>query len=215
MRGAWLGVQRSCGSARHRTSAVQQSWPAHVRHRSSKVRLRRVYPCLLFLQGLAPLRLVRGPRVRSASLRSVLGSRAQDPSGQSGGSRSGCWRRECQSKSATHCAGMNRRWKGFARQRFPSWHRRCEPSRLRPGRPSAYRTGCRSWSGSGSLRSPSPGTAQARHHPTLPDRLPGRRSTAFRALWHRKTHRRLPTGLHQYAIDITRCDHPPARLPAP
>ena len=38
MRGAWRGVQRSCGSARYRTSAVQQSWPAHVRHQSSKVR---------------------------------------------------------------------------------------------------------------------------------------------------------------------------------
>ena len=32
----------SGGSARHRTSAVQQSWPAHVRHRSSKVRQSRV-----------------------------------------------------------------------------------------------------------------------------------------------------------------------------
>ena len=32
------------GSARYRTSAVQQSWPAHVRHRSSKVWLRRAQP---------------------------------------------------------------------------------------------------------------------------------------------------------------------------
>jgi len=89
------------------------------------------------------------------------------------------------------------------------------PSRPRRGRPSAPRTGCRSLSASGSLRSPIRCPAKARHHPTLPDRLPHRRSTSFRALWHRKTHRRLPPVLHQYAIDITRCNQPPARLPAP
>ena len=45
-------MQRSCGSARHRTSAVQQSCPAHVRHRSSKVRLRRGQTWPLFRKGL-------------------------------------------------------------------------------------------------------------------------------------------------------------------
>ena len=51
--------------------------------------------------------------------------------------------------------------------------------------------------------------------PSAQDRLQRQRSTAFRALWHRKIHRRLPPVLHQYAIVITRCDQPPAILPAP
>ena len=45
-------MQHSCGSARHRTSAVQRSWPAHVRHRSSKVRLRRGQTWPLSRKGL-------------------------------------------------------------------------------------------------------------------------------------------------------------------
>ena len=40
-----------------------------------------------------------------ASLRAVLGSKATKPSGQPGCSRSGCWHRLCQNKSATDCAG--------------------------------------------------------------------------------------------------------------
>ena len=36
-------MQRSCGSARHRRSAVRTSRPAHLRHRSSAVSLRLVY----------------------------------------------------------------------------------------------------------------------------------------------------------------------------
>ena len=55
-------MQHSCGSARHRTSAVQQSWPAHVRHRSSKVRLRRGQTWPLYLQALCHFCSVRGPR---------------------------------------------------------------------------------------------------------------------------------------------------------
>ena len=55
-------MQHSCGSARHRTSAVQHSWPAHVRHRSSKVSLRLAQTCLLFLQALCHFCSVRGPR---------------------------------------------------------------------------------------------------------------------------------------------------------
>ena len=43
-------MQHSCGSARHRTSAVQRSCPAHVRHRSSKVRRGQTWP--LFRKGL-------------------------------------------------------------------------------------------------------------------------------------------------------------------
>ena len=71
MRGAWRSVQRSCGSARHRTSAVQQSWPAHVRHRSSKVE---------FNLAAIPPHLRRDKPRRKCS-------------GRPGGSRPGCWRR--------------------------------------------------------------------------------------------------------------------------
>ena len=49
----------------------------------------------LFLQALRHFCSVRGPRLRSASLRSVLGKNAAEPSGQPGSSRPGCWRSVC------------------------------------------------------------------------------------------------------------------------
>ena len=52
VRAALRLMQRSCGSARHQRSAVQTSWPAHLRHRSSKVRLRRGQTWPLFRKGL-------------------------------------------------------------------------------------------------------------------------------------------------------------------
>ena len=64
------------------------------------------------------------------------------------------------------------------------------PSRPRPRRPSSHPR-CRSLSGSGSLRSPSPCAAKARQPPhTRP--LPRPRSTSFRALWHCQTLSRHP-----------------------
>ena len=50
-----------------------------------------------------------GPRhasaIAPATLRSVLGSKATKCSGQPGYGRPGRWRRVCQDKPATHCAG--------------------------------------------------------------------------------------------------------------
>ena len=74
----------------------------------------------------------------------------QKCSGQPGCSRSGCWCRQCQNKSATDCAGGHRQCKGYAHQPHPSIQRCYELSRLRPWRPSPSPR-CRSLSGSGSL----------------------------------------------------------------
>ena len=60
-------------------------------------------------------------------------------SGRPGGSRSGCWRRQCRNKSATDCAGRSVQGSIRCRERRTAI-RASEPSRLRPVRPSAYRT---------------------------------------------------------------------------
>ena len=78
---------------------------------------------------------------------------------------------------------------GFAHQRRAAI-RAGEPSRLRPRRPSASPTSCRSLSAAGSLRSPVRGPAKARQRPTPSRPPPGPRSTSFRALWHWQTHSR-------------------------
>ena len=62
MRAACRLMQHSCGSARHKRSAVRTSRSAHLLHRSSKVRLRRGYLWLLFLQALRHFCSVGGPR---------------------------------------------------------------------------------------------------------------------------------------------------------
>ena len=43
----------------------------------------------------------------SLTLRSVLCVSTEKPSGQPGGRRSACWRRQCRNKSATDCAGRS------------------------------------------------------------------------------------------------------------
>ena len=61
-----------------------------------------------------------------------------------------------------------------------------------PGRGGRLPTArCRSLSGSGSLRSPIPCAAKARH-PNAPDRLPGRHSASLRVLGHCQTCRQRP-----------------------
>ena len=60
------------------------SGPAHFLRSRSSVRLRRGQTWLLFLQALRHFCSAGGPRVRSASLRSVLGKNAAKPSGQPG-----------------------------------------------------------------------------------------------------------------------------------
>lgn len=89
-------VQHSCWSARCQRWCVGASPPHHLRPRSSKVRLRRVITCLLFLQALCLFRLVRGPRC--AAVRARLQSHKAFRAGrtQPSASAPGCWRRQCQ-----------------------------------------------------------------------------------------------------------------------
>ena len=141
----------------------------------SSVRLRRGYTWPLFLHtsaGQKPAGSVPG---------------VQEASGRPGGSRSGCWRRQCRNKSATDCAGGPESAmlascfysKVSASSRIPLCpastlvpRSQGGPFRPRPRRESAHPQR-RSLSGSGSLRSPSPCAAKARHIPTLPDTLRG------------------------------------------
>ena len=100
------------------------------------------------------------------------GEPRQKCSGQPGGSRSGCWRRQCRNKSATDCAGASMPGSIRCRERYTAIQAN-EPSRLSPVRPSVHPSrpvssapllrpdGLRSIP----LRSPAA--------PTTPDRLPG------------------------------------------
>ena len=110
-------------------------------------------------------------------------------SGQPGGSRSGCRRRQCRNKSATDCAGRSVQGSIRCRERRTPIGQMSRSGSGRGGRlPTAQ---CRSLSGSGSLRSPSPCTAKARHpHRTRPPPRP--RSTSFRVLGHWETLSRAP-----------------------
>ena len=100
------------------------------------------------------------------------GEPRQKCSGQPGGSRSGCWRRQCRNKSATDCAG------GFVPGSIRCRERRAairasEPSRLSPVRPSVHPSRLVSSApllrpdGLRSIPLLSPAA------PTTPDRLPG------------------------------------------
>lgn len=100
------------------------------------------------------------------------GEPRQKCSGQPGGSRSGCWRRQCRNKSATDCAGASMPGSIRCRERRTAI-RASEPSQLSPVRLSVHPSrpvssapllrpdGLRSIP----LRSPAA--------PTSPDRLPG------------------------------------------
>ena len=65
------------------------------------------------------------------------GKPRQKCSGRPGGSRSGCWRRQCRNKSATDCAGASMQGSIRCRERRTAI-RASEPSRLSPVRPSVH-----------------------------------------------------------------------------
>ena len=74
------GVQLRCGSARHKTSAVPTSGPAHVFYRSSKVSLRLDSTWPLFrsnFAGINPSKMLRASRKQPSA------------------SAPACWRRGC------------------------------------------------------------------------------------------------------------------------
>ncbi len=185
-------IQHSCGSARHQRSAVQTSWPAHLWHRSSKVK----YNLAAIPPGLASLRL-RTPyaaivHVRSAPVSGgygrLLASNLQ--------SLPGVQDTAVPSVGAA-CVSQFPRWGPFCLPhpaRFHTHQRRCLVLLFKSLCPFANTViprstafprslpwavpaqapesvcpphGCRSWSGSGSPRSPSPCAAQAHHHLTL------------------------------------------------
>ena len=191
-------MQHSCGSARHRTSAVQRSWPAHVRHRSSKV----AFNLAAIPPGTFGLPLRRQPQ---KSLPGIQGTARWAVGAACSHRHQGFHRHPVR----TPCASVAL-FPGYAFIVHPPREPCHGPFRPGAGRPSVHRTSCRSLSGSGSLRSPSPCTAKARQPLTLPDRLPPQRSTAFRALGHCQTLRRLPPPRHQEPQ--CRCPHPPCRL---
>ena len=96
----------------------------------------------------------------------------QKCSGQPGGSRSGCWRRQCRSKSATDCAGASMTGSIRCRERRAAI-RTGEPSRLSPVRPSVHPS--RPVSSAPLLRPDGLRSIplQSPAAPTTPDRLPG------------------------------------------
>ena len=123
----------------------------------------------LFLQALCHFCSAGGPRVRCASLRSVLGKNATEPSGQPEGGPMGRWRSVCPLRYST--GHTLRRWEPFAQglrpiSVYPSNQPCHGPFRPGPWRPSASRTSWRSLPGSGSLRSPRPCAVKARQRPT-------------------------------------------------
>ena len=93
-------------------------------------------------------------------------------SGRPGGSRSGCWRRQCRNKSATDCAGRSVQGSIRCRERRTAI-RASEPSRLSPVRPSVHPS--RPVSSAPLLRPDGLRSIplQSPAAPTTPDRLPG------------------------------------------
>ena len=168
-------MQHSCGSARHRTSAVQRSWPAHVRHRSSKVK----FNLAAIPPGTFGLPLRRQPQ---KSLPGIQGT-ARWAVGAACSHRQQVFHRH---PVRTPCAGVAL-FPGYAFIVHPPREPCHGPFRPGAGRPSVHRTSCRSLAGSGSLRSPSPCTAKARQPLTLPDRLPPRPSASLRGLYGLET----------------------------
>ena len=109
------------------------------------------------------------------------GEPRQKCSGQPGGSRSGCWRRQCRNKSATDCAGASMPGSIRCRERRTAI-RASEPSRLSPVRPSVHPS--RPVSSAPLLRPDGLRTIplQSPAAPSTPDRLPGHaplRSAAY------------------------------------
>ena len=100
------------------------------------------------------------------------GEPRQKCSGQPGGSRSGCWRRQCRNKSATDCAGATMPGSIRCRERRTAI-RASEPSRLSPARPSVHPS--RPVSSAPLLRPDGLRSIplQSPAAPTMPDRLPG------------------------------------------
>ena len=90
-------TQLRCWVVPGRDSSSSASSVRRVPSLHSSVRLRRGQTWPLFLQALRHFCSAGGPRVRSASLRSVLGKNAAKPSGQPGHGRPGRWRRHCPS----------------------------------------------------------------------------------------------------------------------
>lgn len=118
------------------------------------------------------------------------GEPRQKCSGQPGGSRSGCWRRQCRNKSATDCAGASMPGSRRCRERRTAI-RASEPSRLSPVRPSVHPS--RPVSSAPLLRPDGlrsiPLQSPAPHDARPPPRT---RSTSFRVLWHCQTLSRHP-----------------------
>lgn len=119
------------------------------------------------------------------------GEPRQKCSGQPGGSRSGCWRRQCRNKSATDCAGASMPGSRRCRERRTAI-RASEPSRLSPVRPSVHPS--RPVSSAPLLRPDGlrsiPLQSPAPPHDARPP--PRTRSTSFRVLWHCQTLSRHP-----------------------
>ena len=126
------------------------SSPQRVKSRCSKVRLRRVQP------GRYSSRPLPG-RIPPEAFRAA---------------RRQAFRLLAQTVSEWICHRLRRSDSARLRHQRNTFVPAGGPSRPRPRRPSAH-TLCRSLSGSGSLRSPSPCTAKARQPPHLPDRLRG------------------------------------------
>jgi len=206
MRAVLRLMQLRCWVVPGRDSSSSASSVRRVPSLHSAVSLRLVNTWPLFLQALRHFCSAGGPRVRSASLRSVLGKNAAKPSGRPGSGPAARWRRQSPDKPALDCAGSRsasasvrctlipgtmpvREERRTPHPRFPALTPLGRPGPGRGGRlPTAQ---CRSLSGSGSLRSPSPCAAKA-HHPSRSRPPPRPRSTAFRALGHLETQRLVP-----------------------
>ena len=196
------GVQTSCGSARHQTSAVPHSGPAHVCYRSSKVE---------FNLAAIPQQLCRDKPVKDASgvQEAAVPAAGAEATGmlsaQVSGNTSVSFPQEARPASSiachrpphpvTHCAGSPASTSLRCtpiRSAMPVREHPCTPPHRLPaltplGRPGPGRGGrlptaqCRSLPAAGSLRSPVRCPVKARHpHRARPPPRP--RSTSFRAI---------------------------------
>ncbi len=173
--GGFLVLHSCAGSARRQRPGSRQSRQPRLRRRSSKVsrhggRLVYLWPLFRHItDGVNPVCHVSG--VQSAARWAAGAACVSHPDGRS---RPLSWTFFLSGLPVTPCAGGNRYAWPSAGKGVPSRQRRYGPFRPGPWRPSACRTGRRSLSASGSLRSPVRGPAKAQRPQAYTARPPPR-----------------------------------------
>lgn len=143
----------------------------------------------------------------SLTLRSVLCVSTEKPSGQPGGRRSACWRRQCRNKSATDCAGRSVQGSIRCRERRTPIGQVSRSGSGRRGRLPSHIVGLFRCSREPKVSLPRRSRARRPHAARPPPRP---RSTSFRALGHWETLRRASAS--RSVLTPTASPAPPSRL---